>query len=82
VKENLLLALLFILLGSITLYNSISNISDYFHGIKISHYFKGFNVEGKEALFQDIVSIFFAVLMLLLAYTYVKKKDNKTLEEK
>ena len=81
-KDNILFALLFVLLGGIILYDSISNILDYLHGIEISHSSRGNYVKGEKAYFQYIVLTIFGLFLILVGYTFIKKKDNKTLEEK
>jgi len=80
-KENKLFALLLTLLGGITLYDSISNISDYINGYEITYSFRGNYSKGDEALFQHIIWTIFSLMMIVLAYTYIRKKDNKTLDD-
>lgn len=80
-KKNKLLALLLTLLGGIILYDSISNISDYINGYEITYSFRGNYSKGDEALFQHIVWTIFSLMMIVLAYTYIRKKDNKTLDD-
>ena len=80
-KEKQLLALLFMILGGITLYDSISNISNYINGYEITYSFRGNYSKGDEALFQYIVWTIFSLMMIVLAYTYIRKKDNKTLDD-
>ena len=80
--KNRLLALLFFLLGGITLYDSISNILDYLHGIEISFSSRGNYVKNEKAFFQYIVLTIFGLFMILVGYTFIRKKDNKTLDDK
>lgn len=80
-KENKLLVLLFLLLGGITLYDSISNILDYLYGIEISFSSRGNYVKDYKAFFQYIVLTLFGLFMILVGYTFIRKKDNKILDD-
>ena len=80
-NENKFSALLFILLGGMIFYMSIPNILDYIHGYEITYLFRGNYLKGDKAFFQYIVWTIFALMMVVLAYTYIRKKDNKTLDD-